>query len=219
MFTWLLIKFSIAGTTASIITCPLEVVKTRLQSSGSTNKSSSETSSSTPSSSTASARKLPNVEIRNVPKLEASFVAQVRPSPSKSSPFFPQYNFYRQISTADANHSAKIFLRENGGGGGAKRVRLSLYRHFVHIIKTEGPLGLWRGVGPTLIGVAPSRFFCFLLCLLILPDLVKIKTVFVFRAIYFCAYSNTKAQLNETLVPDTPIVHFCSAFAAGMQKI
>lgn len=44
---------------------------------------------------------------------------------------------------------------------------------FRHIVQNEGPRALFKGLGPNLVGVAPSR------------------------AIYFCAYSQTKSALNS----------------------
>ena len=58
----------------------------------------------------------------------------------------------------------------------------------------EGPSGLFRGLGPNLVGVAPSR------------------------AIYFWSYSSTKQKLNRMLPApnrDTPFVHVVSAASAG----
>lgn len=59
------------------------------------------------------------------------------------------------------------------------------------IIEQEGPKALFRGLGPNLVGVAPSR------------------------AIYFCAYSQTKKYLNTYLPTDTAGVHIISASVAG----
>lgn len=53
-------------------------------------------------------------------------------------------------------------------------------------------MGLFKGLGPNLVGVAPSR------------------------AIYFFCYANTKKTLNARWNPDTPFVHICSAVTAGV---
>lgn len=50
---------------------------------------------------------------------------------------------------------------------------------------------LFKGLGPNLVGVAPSR------------------------AVYFCTYSQAKQFWNNLLPPDSPIVHVCSASCAG----
>lgn len=62
---------------------------------------------------------------------------------------------------------------------------------FRHIIKYEGFPGLFKGLIPNLIGVAPSR------------------------AIYFYAYANTKAFLVKETQSETPLVHVTSAAIAG----
>lgn len=59
------------------------------------------------------------------------------------------------------------------------------------ILEREGPRSLFRGLGPNLVGVAPSR------------------------AIYFAAYSTAKEKLNGVLEPDSTQVHMVSAGMAG----
>lgn len=66
-----------------------------------------------------------------------------------------------------------------------------------HIWLNEGPRGLFRGLGPNLVGVAPSR------------------------AIYFWSYSTTKQAVNSRLPKpnrDTPFVHVISAASAGIDR-
>ncbi|KAB7505652.1 hypothetical protein Anas_08842 [Armadillidium nasatum] len=61
-----------------------------------------------------------------------------------------------------------------------------------YIIEVEGPMALWRGLGPNLVGVAPSR------------------------AIYFCSYSQMKKALTTKLsFHEGPFVHILSASWAG----
>lgn len=60
-----------------------------------------------------------------------------------------------------------------------------------NIIEHEGPRSLFKGLGPNIVGVAPSR------------------------AIYFCAYSQSKKFFNSILTPDTAAVHIISASFAG----
>lgn len=80
----------IGGTVGAITTCPLEVVKTRLQSSGS------------------------------LDPLE------------------------KQTCVSPLNN-------------GKMRNRFFIYRFIRHIVETEGTKALFKGLGPNLIGVAPSR--------------------------------------------------------------
>lgn len=63
--------------------------------------------------------------------------------------------------------------------------------YFRLIIEKEGPRALFKGLGPNIIGVAPSR------------------------AIYFCAYSQSKKTYNEIFPMESPVVHICSAATAG----
>lgn len=106
----------VGGTCGAVVTCPLEVVKTRLQSSG-----------------------------------------------------------FITTSMGDLQPSIWSCLRQ--------------------ILVQEGPRGMFRGLVPNLVGVAPSR------------------------AIYFWSYSGTKAKINN-MVPkstkDSPSVHMISAGVAGL---
>uniref|UniRef100_UPI00398F2AEA solute carrier family 25 member 36-A isoform X2 n=1 Tax=Pristiophorus japonicus TaxID=55135 RepID=UPI00398F2AEA len=114
------------GTVGAILTCPLEVVKTRLQSSSVT-------------------LYIPEVHLNTINGARVSRVARVSPGPL---------------------HCLKMILEK------------------------EGPRSLFRGLGPNLVGVAPSR------------------------AIYFAAYSSSKEKLNTVLEPDSSQVHMVSAGVA-----
>lgn len=50
---------------------------------------------------------------------------------------------------------------------------MSIMQCLKHIVETEGSRALFKGLGPNLVGVAPSR------------------------AIYFCTYSQTKGALSN----------------------
>ncbi|KAJ8389580.1 hypothetical protein AAFF_G00118170 [Aldrovandia affinis] len=116
------------GTVGAILTCPLEVVKTRLQSSSVT-------------------LYISEVQLSTV---NGASVARVSPGPL---------------------HCLKLILEK------------------------EGPRSLFRGLGPNLVGVAPSR------------------------AIYFAAYSTAKEKLNSVFEPDSTQVHMVSAGLAGFTAI
>ncbi|XP_076828263.1 solute carrier family 25 member 36-A [Brachyhypopomus gauderio] len=117
------------GTVGAILTCPLEVVKTRLQSSTMT-----------------------------------LYISEV------------------QLSAVN--------------GAGVARVAPPGPLHCLKLIlEREGPRSLFRGLGPNLVGVAPSR------------------------AIYFAAYSTAKEKLNSVLEPDSTQVHMVSAGLAGFTAI
>uniref|UniRef100_A0A5F9DNS4 Solute carrier family 25 member 36 n=1 Tax=Oryctolagus cuniculus TaxID=9986 RepID=A0A5F9DNS4_RABIT len=117
------------GTVGAILTCPLEVVKTRLQSSSVT---------------------LYISEVQLNTMAGASVNRIVSPGPL---------------------HCLKVILEK------------------------EGPRSLFRGLGPNLVGVAPSR------------------------AIYFAAYSNCKEKLNGVFDPDSTQVHMISAAMAEYKKL
>nr|XP_057939238.1 solute carrier family 25 member 33 [Doryrhamphus excisus]XP_057940912.1 solute carrier family 25 member 33 [Doryrhamphus excisus] len=117
-----------SGTVGAIVTCPLEVLKTRLQSSGLT----------------------------------------LRPV------------FQVQLGTL----SGTGVIRPGTVTPGLVQILRS-------ILEKEGPRSLFRGLGPNLVGVAPSR------------------------AIYFAAYSKSKELFNGVLVPNSGSVHMSSAGVAA----
>ncbi|CAB3384394.1 Hypothetical predicted protein [Cloeon dipterum] len=137
-----LVAGGVAGTAGAIATCPLEVVKTRLQSS-------------------------------------ACHFGPPGPIASPNSGTCgPLRGARRNFTTAVALPSPL-------------RPRMGLVQCLRHIVEHEGPRALFKGLGPNLVGVAPSR------------------------AIYFCAYSQSKQFLNNTITPDTPLVHIGAASCAG----
>jgi len=128
---------SVGGTIGAIVTCPLEVVKTRLQSS----------------------------------------VVNLHIAPATSYTTTPGPGCTAAVRSLRAFNISNHFF---------------LIRFIRHIVETEGTKALFKGLGPNLIGVAPSRAF------------------------YFCTYSFAKRICNEHFPsPDSPPVHICSAAAAG----
>ncbi|KAL8198349.1 UNVERIFIED_CONTAM: hypothetical protein K2H54_006235 [Gekko kuhli] len=118
------------GTVGAIFTCPLEVIKTRLQSS----------------------------------KLAFRAV------------YYPQV----QLGTI----SGAGVVRPTSVSPGLLQVLKS-------ILEKEGPRSLFRGLGPNLVGVAPSR------------------------AVYFACYSKAKELFNNVFVPNSNVVHVCAAGSAA----
>jgi len=89
--------------------------------------------------------------------------------------------------------SSNISFHSNVDSGTQVRLGYSrIWSCLVHISAQEGVSGLFRGLGPTLIGVAPAR------------------------SIYFWAYSTAKKWLNVRLPADTAPVHILSAASAGL---
>ncbi|KAF7994111.1 hypothetical protein HCN44_011380 [Aphidius gifuensis] len=148
-----------AGTMGAIVTCPLEVVKTRLQSS---------TSGFVPP--------VCNKELT---------------SGYGTCKNFPNPQQRRRLCTGSYPRYAMVALSHCGTGPHHTHSPPGLVHCLKYIIKYEGISALFKGLGPNLIGVAPSR------------------------AIYFCTYSKSKNIFNSMLPPESPMVHVCSATIAG----
>eukprot|EP00069_Balaena_mysticetus_P008876 bmy_06050T0 len=77
------------------------------------------------------------------------------------------------------------------GGPCLRILKIHLFSLFRSILEKEGPKSLFRGLGPNLVGVAPSR------------------------AVYFACYSKAKEQFNGIFVPNSNTVHIFSAGSAA----
>uniref|UniRef100_A0A2P2I8I3 Solute carrier family 25 member 36-A-like n=1 Tax=Hirondellea gigas TaxID=1518452 RepID=A0A2P2I8I3_9CRUS len=155
------------GTMGAIATCPLEVVKTRLQ------------------SSTFSVMMGAPLPPAAAPRYSNSTTCNTLPPRRRLC-----------TSAARACTSQVVHLSHNMQAPDPSRGHprtLSLMHCLRYIVAEEGPRALWRGLGPNLVGVAPSR------------------------AIYFCSYSQMKKFLNSHLhsSKDSPLVHIMSASCAG----
>lgn len=153
----------VAGTMGAIVTCPLEVVKTRLQSS-------------------SSGFHVQNMCLPKIASPEGNnhvTCKTIMPSHQR-----------RRINTVTSRHTTQ-FLAISHYGGMPSEKTMGLVQCLRHIVQHEGPRALFKGLGPNLVGVAPSR------------------------AIYFCAYSQAKSFLNSVINPDTAVVHIFSASCAG----
>uniref|UniRef100_A0A0N5ALV1 Solute carrier family 25 member 36 n=1 Tax=Syphacia muris TaxID=451379 RepID=A0A0N5ALV1_9BILA len=167
------------GTAGTAITCPLEVVKTRLQSSSyaspatnypSTSSAGSLRTSSKPVSRTLRFRQIyGRLSFPVVPKTPSS-TRLLLPLPLSALSQF-------RVSSSTPLHAQK-------------RSVLWLFRR---ILVEEGFGALYKGLGPNVIGVAPSK------------------------AVYFYSYSSCKRLFNEVdvFVPNSAIVHMVSAASAG----
>ncbi|CAL1532619.1 unnamed protein product [Lymnaea stagnalis] len=144
--------YSTAGTTGAVLTCPLEVVKTRLQSSVSS-------------------------------FVQVNVQSALRLLPSQ-----------QMVTLSTCTHNCPVAVGSDAVLDNRKfrKSQSQLINCLRHILKTEGVKGLFKGLGPTLVGVAPSR------------------------AIYFGAYAHSKQVLNNAITPDTHFVHLCSAVTAGV---
>ncbi|RZF43292.1 hypothetical protein LSTR_LSTR001553 [Laodelphax striatellus] len=169
-----------AGTAGAVVTCPLEVVKTRLQSSSSGFHSPQ-------------------------PQLQPHVCLPKIASPdgcSHGHVTCKTIQHRRRINTITPRHATQFLALSHYGrtaAGGLQSTAAAgaaaptgLVQCLRHIVEHEGPRALFKGLGPNLVGVAPSR------------------------AIYFCAYSQSKTALNSVFSPDTAIVHILSASCAGL---
>ncbi|KAH7956344.1 hypothetical protein HPB52_008298 [Rhipicephalus sanguineus] len=150
----------LGGTAGAIATCPLEVVKTRLQSSVANFHFAG------PGGSPAAVQSLAERLGLNA--------CTCTPTPTGGS---------------GGGFTTSVINTSN-----ARAPSIGIWRCLKQIVEMEGTKALFKGLGPNLVGVAPSR------------------------AIYFCTYSNSKSIFNELLPSDTPIVHICSAASAGFMS-
>lgn len=170
----------IAGTAGAVVTCPLEVVKTRLQSSSAS---------------------FISVPPRSIVTDHAAAVGKLSSGPnehhlrSNCAASDHQHNHSRQRVCASTLLSRRrpsiLAIPQCGLSTSVQSV--SIWQCLKHIVQNEGGRALFKGLGPNIVGVAPSR------------------------AIYFCAYSKAKNALNTVgIIPaNSPLVHIMSASCAG----
>jgi len=228
-----LVAGGLGGTTGAIVTCPLEVVKTRLQSSQSGFEPQNKVqSSSTKVPDTASDKSGKNnkchatvkkhpprvdraalgsrhsvvVNLLNAnrgsfgsstsPLLYCTHAQPCRPLKTKLGAFNDRANA-RSVSHRVHTVSSQPVSTSNSTQVWRSRINpfsTLTWQCLRHIWVHEGPRGLFRGLGPNLMGVTPAR------------------------AVYFWSYSTTKRTLNQSVPKnnrDSPFIHCMSAFSAG----
>jgi len=211
-----LVAGGVGGTSGAIVTCPLEVVKTRLQSSNSgfdtKLKSSLQTSSGEESGKTVEHGKAGKWTGRVVhqavyrPALGSQYSVNVQILNNNwghfgsthpilySTQSQPCRPIQSKLSAFQDRTSAKVHTGHSVTASTHMRPSMGVFSCLRHILEHEGVRGLFRGLGPNLVGVAPSR------------------------AIYFWSYSTSKKTINQSLPrqnQDTPFVHVLSAATAG----
>lgn len=139
-FTRLLISLScsIGGTVGAICTCPLELVKTRFQSSQGVTISG--LSSSRPNSSSTIKFTSPSVLIRSAQTVTIA----THPSAKCNVAHIPPGLTHKGISFSPQ------FCRDY-------LLRSKIIKCMLDVCRTEGYLALFKGLVPTLLGVLPSR--------------------------------------------------------------
>ncbi|CAH4030168.1 mitochondrial carrier protein Rim2 [Pieris rapae] len=170
-----LVAGGVAGTAGAVVTCPLEVVKTRLQSS----KGVVIPPPPPPSSNTTSSKRV----CSKIPKHQEAKWGYRRTMGA-------MFAYSKQADRMLMSYNYQVQQCARAGHARTAQ-RMSLIQCIRYIVKNEGARALFKGLGPNIVGVAPSR------------------------AIYFCTYSQAKAILNQHIPPDTPIVHLSAASAAG----
>lgn len=189
---------AVGGTAGTAITCPLEVVKTRMQSArgiAHTTGGGPSTSSGAPPTTSGPAGAgscsqptrmqsykhiLANTSLRQL-------AAQSRLS--GTSPSVTTVALFRSAAAAAGGGG----VHSKGGAAPAAASRFVVLKHFTHIVKSEGFPALYKGLVPNLIGVAPAK------------------------AVYFYTYSSSKRFWNESdfFVPNSAFIHMLSAASAG----
>uniref|UniRef100_A0A914ZT29 Mitochondrial carrier protein n=1 Tax=Parascaris univalens TaxID=6257 RepID=A0A914ZT29_PARUN len=175
---------ALGGTAGTAITCPLEVVKTRLQSSH--YAASTGGPSTSKESSTLKGISRTQVHSRHISRQNfGRYVPPLMRQPSKLPSGF--------IPPASLSMVQRVSLHAPRGVTVRFWQRKNIFKLFHHIIVNEGVGALYKGLGPNLIGVAPSK------------------------AVYFYTYSSCKRFWNgvDIFVPNSAIVHMLSAACAG----
>ncbi|KAM3835253.1 solute carrier family 25 member 36 isoform 1-T1 [Vipera latastei] len=152
------------GTVAAILTCPLEVLKTRLQSSSIT-------------------LYISEVQLNTV---NGASVNRVSPRAFHCFKFRLAAVFFSSNWIVDPPRTWNPF---------SKAQQTDVKGKYMMILQNEGPRSFFRGLGPNLVGVAPSR------------------------ALYFATYSKSKEIMNNVFEPDSTQVHMTSAGVAGFTAI
>lgn len=177
----------IAGTAGAVVTCPLEVVKTRLQSS-----SASFIHSIPPRIAAASSTPTGGSEEARGKLFANEHHHQLRTS-TNADHHHNHSNRQRVCPSSILSRRRPSILAIPQCGLSTSVQSISIWQCLKHIVQTEGSRALFKGLGPNIVGVAPSRAF------------------------YFCAYSKTKNTLNAVgIIPaNSPLVHIMSASCAG----
>ncbi|KAL3994202.1 Mitochondrial carrier family protein [Acanthocheilonema viteae] len=166
---------ALGGTAGTAITCPLEVVKTRLQST----EYAYTTLSHSHSEGTSKARiRFPHPHI---------LLCHSRMRTSANIP--QKLRLCYVPPTCAVQQNVQLFAKS----GLSVQQSRSLYTMFKQIVVNEGFSALFKGIGPNLIGVAPSK------------------------AVYFCTYSSCKRLLNslDIFVSNSAMIHMSSAATSG----
>ncbi|EGT57538.1 hypothetical protein CAEBREN_11002 [Caenorhabditis brenneri] len=200
---------AVGGTAGTAITCPLEVVKTRMQSSRGLDTQSGPSTSSGNNSSTKSSPSSSSTKssgfFKSVVSQRNGFGSNFRGGQFALERIlhdggftaFSKSNIFNQFSnpatTSLVQYCVRNLSTSSTPSQSPPRRGTIVFRYIGQVIKTEGVGALYKGLIPNLIGVAPSK------------------------AVYFYTYSTSKRFWNdsEVLIPNSAIVHMVSAGSAG----
>ncbi|GMS84995.1 hypothetical protein PENTCL1PPCAC_7170 [Pristionchus entomophagus] len=190
---------AVGGTAGTAITCPLEVVKTRMQSArgiAHTTGGGPSTSSGAPPNGSGTAGTgsgSQQTRMQSYKHILANTSLRQLAAQSRFSGTSPSLTTVALFRSAAAAAGGGGVHSKGGGGGGAAATRFVVLKHFKHIVTTEGMPALYKGLVPNLIGVAPAK------------------------AVYFYTYSSSKRFWNESdfFVANSAFIHMLSAASAG----
>ncbi|CAI4225770.1 unnamed protein product [Auanema sp. JU1783] len=181
---------AVGGTAGTALTCPLEVIKTRMQSS----KGFNITGGGPSTSQGDGPKQNPPGFNRQKHGHAASQYKQFLGSDLRGQ--LAIHNIRVQADVVNNPMSlnlARFVQSQSQSSTDQTKRRFQIFRYFAHVVRTEGVSALYKGLVPNLVGVAPSK------------------------AVYFYSYSTSKRFWNESelFIPDRAIVHMVSAGTAG----
>ncbi|CAJ0932033.1 unnamed protein product, partial [Mesorhabditis belari] len=182
---------AVGGTAGTAFTCPLEVIKTRLQSSKALAEFSGGGPSTSGGTSTSNGSQPVAPGKQGSPGSGSAYKHIIGQMLRRPISLAPLHNLHlsRVSCLSDLLLARQLHTQMAG-----KTREVAIFKYIKHIIKTEGFGALYKGLVPNLIGVAPSK------------------------AVYFYTYSTSKRFWNDTdiFLPNSAIVHMLSAGTGGM---
>ncbi|KAF8363473.1 hypothetical protein PRIPAC_90396 [Pristionchus pacificus] len=187
---------AVGGTAGTAITCPLEVVKTRMQSArgiahttggGPSTSSGASPNGTGPAGVGTGSKQTGMQSYKHILANTSLRQLAVQSRLSGATPSVTTVALFRSAAAAGGAHS------KGGAAAATAASRFVVLKHFTHIVKSEGFPALYKGLVPNLIGVAPAK------------------------AVYFYTYSSSKRFWNDSdvFVPNSAFIHMMSAASAG----
>jgi len=195
-----LVAGGLAGSTGTILTCPLEVIKTRLQSSTSRFgqlaaplKPSTKPTLPCPKNTNAANSCTSNINSLN-DRIQYKFTTTAHNCSLNSTILFK--NNHLRLPIHSMSNGVNFVNNINTVSKSIQpRFGLNVYLHLRFILENEGYRALFKGLVPTLVGVVPNR------------------------GIYFFSYANSKIFFSKHFGQDSLLLHASSAFVAGFTSV